>query len=421
MKRNAVNKRGICVAVVGLRGIPDVQGGIESHVAAIYGRMKALDPGARLLVTARRPYVPCKPYRYAGVVVLPIWALKNKYLETILHTFFALVVLRLRVRPDVVHIHAIGPGLMAPLARLLGMRVVFTHHGTDYEREKWGWFAKRVLRLGEQVAIASADETIIVGKSLCNRVREDFPAKAQSIQYVPNGASVPSGPAKGEVRDSRHLDNGVLEELGIRPSQYFLTVGRMVPEKRIHDIIDAHNKLRQNTRPGEVWPMVVVGRADFEDHYSRRIRDIAGSDVIFAGFRTGAELRALYHGAGLFLLASSHEGLPIAGLEAMAAGAPVLLSDIQPNVDIALAEPCYFPLGDTRALADRMGAPDQSVRIAPPDRIAPYDWQRIADQTAATLRLAALRPTPTSPQLEDAPQPLDGGRERSGNNYWTEQ
>ena len=45
------------------------------------------------------------------------------------------------------HIHAIGPALLTPMARLLGMKVVFTHHGPDYDRNKWGTAAKTILKL----------------------------------------------------------------------------------------------------------------------------------------------------------------------------------------------------------------------------------------------------------------------------------
>ena len=55
-----------------------------------------------------------------------------------------------RVKANIVHIHAIGPALMTPLVRLLGMKAVITHHGPDYDRDKWGKFAKWILRMGEK-------------------------------------------------------------------------------------------------------------------------------------------------------------------------------------------------------------------------------------------------------------------------------
>lgn len=371
----------LCVAVVGLRGIPDVMGGIETHVQALYGRMKGIDRDVRLVVTARKPYVGDRPYRYRGVAVLPVATIRNKYLETALQTLIALFVVRFRLKPDIVHLHAIGPGLFAPLARLMGMRVVFTHHGTDYEREKWGWLAKRVLRLGEKLAVMSAHQTIIVGKSVTEEMQARFPAKAAVIVHVPNGAEVPGGGAAADALAT----SPVFGELDLEPGRYFLAVGRLVPEKRFGDLIRAHARLA----PADRWPLVIVGRADFEDAYSRRLRDMAGPGVIFAGFRSGAELSALYAGAGLFVLASSHEGLPIAGLEAMAAGAPVLFSDIRPNTDIGLPRHCYFTVGDVDDLAAKLAEPDHARRVPSAQALTRFDWSKIAARTLEILRLGA--------------------------------
>ena len=67
-------------------------------------------------------------------------------------------------RPDILHIQAIGPAIMTPLARLFGLNVVVTHHGPDYDRQKWGFFAKLVLRIGEYFGMRCANERIAISK-----------------------------------------------------------------------------------------------------------------------------------------------------------------------------------------------------------------------------------------------------------------
>ena len=67
-----------------------------------------------------------------------------------------------RLKANIVHIHAVGPALLTPLARLLGMKVVFTHHGPDYDRDKWGMAAKTALRLGEAAGTLFANEVIVI-------------------------------------------------------------------------------------------------------------------------------------------------------------------------------------------------------------------------------------------------------------------
>lgn len=67
---------------------------------------------------------------------------KKRSLEAIVHSVLA--AFRTRIdHSDIVHVHAIGPGLVIPLLRVMGKKVVFTHHGPDYDRQKWGFVAKK--------------------------------------------------------------------------------------------------------------------------------------------------------------------------------------------------------------------------------------------------------------------------------------
>jgi len=116
-------------------------------------------------------------------------------------------------------------------------------------------------------------------------------------------------------------------------------VGRLVPEKGFHDLIDAFNKLQafnfqkkiQNTKHSiEGLKLVIVGDADHPDNYSMNVKKMAdeNSNVILTGILTGEKLQELYSHAGLFVLASYYEGLPIVLLEAMSYGLPCIVSDI---------------------------------------------------------------------------------------------
>jgi hypothetical protein len=67
-------------------------------------------------------------------------------------------------KPDIVHIHGIGPALFAPLFKLVGCKVILTHHGADYKRGKWGFFAKKVLKTGEKIGIGCANRIIVLNE-----------------------------------------------------------------------------------------------------------------------------------------------------------------------------------------------------------------------------------------------------------------
>src|SRR5919198_5486045 len=130
MSRARSDGRPLHVAVVGTRGVVDVQGGVETYCRTVYPRLA--ERGCKVVVFTRRSYAgPAREYR--GVSLVPLWAPRSKHAETVVHTTLA-VLAASRRRPDVVHFHAIGPSLLVPLARLLGLPVVVRHVGADYER-----------------------------------------------------------------------------------------------------------------------------------------------------------------------------------------------------------------------------------------------------------------------------------------------
>jgi glycosyltransferase involved in cell wall biosynthesis len=105
------------------------------------------------------------------------------------------------------------------------------------------------------------------------------------------------------------------------------------------------------------------------------------------GFVSGAPLAQLYSHAGVFVIPSYHEGLPIALLEAMSYGLSVLASDIPANRQAGLPEDRFFPPGNTAALAERLAFWAGQL-FTPAQKLEQigfvarhFDWDRIADQT----------------------------------------
>lgn len=352
------------ICVIGLRGIPDVMGGIESHCQQLYPRL--VNKGIEVVLLARSPYVRKGSYKYKGVHVIPVFAIRHKYLETFLHTFVAIIYARFFLNPDVLHLHAIGPALFSPLARLLGMKVVVTHHGADYDRQKWNAFAKGLLKLGEFLAIKFANRILLVGKSLTERLKQQHPEQVYKFEYIPNGAL---------AGFENNISNNDLTDcdLNLSEQEYIVTVGRLVPEKGFHDLINAYQKSKIKQK------LVIVGSTNHKDEYTSKLLSQSSDRVIFAGHRNGNQLKALYKYAKLFVLPSYHEGLPIVALEAISANTPILLSNITPNLDIELSPENYFKVGDIEDLANKLkfdlaSTPQKDILIK-------FDWNKIAQDT----------------------------------------
>ncbi len=370
------------ICVIGLRGVPGVPGGIETHVEQLVPGLA--ERGADVHVYARQNYVAGEvPYVWRGVTVHPTWAPSNTRLEAIVHTLLALFKAR-RLKPDIVHIHAVGPSLVAPLARLMGMKVVFTHHGYDYDREKWNTLEKKVLRLGEWAGMRFAHGRIVVAKHIADAMQAKF---NRNVHFIPNGVQI----------DIEAADDTVLDEFGLTKGRYVLLVARLVVEKRQMDLIEAflHADMPDTK-------LVLVGGGDARSDYAEKLRARAKShsNIVLTGSQSGARLGGLFANAGLFVLPSSHEGMPIALLEALAYGLPILASNIEANLALELDAESYFPLGDVPALSqamqkklsDRKRPALASVDVGEMGSkiMARYNWTTICEQTAS-LYLSVLK------------------------------
>jgi glycosyltransferase involved in cell wall biosynthesis len=330
---DALTPRPLKVMVIGLRGIVDVEGGIETHARMLYPLLARL--GCDIEVVQRSRYYPRAARRstWRGIRLTYLWSPKRAGLETAAHTLLGVLYAAYR-RPDVLHLHAIGPALLAPLARCLGLRVVMTHHSVDYQRDKFGALAKAILRAGERLGVRYAHHPIVVSPVIRDSLKTRFGLVST---VIPNGA-----PKVRPVRTQTALDR-----FGLQPRRYVLCVARVERAKRQHDLIDAFERARL---PG--WKLAIVGGLD-DGAYCTDLAKRAAEDsrLVLTGFQSGTALRELYTHAGVFVLPSTSEGHPIALLEALSYGLPALASANEGNLTIPLPNDRYFPVGDTEALA----------------------------------------------------------------------
>ena len=355
------------IFVTGTRGIPDIPGGVEKHCQELYPLIAA--KGHQVTVSTRKPYVTNRTDTWQGVHLLHIFAPRMKSLEAIIHTFFSIINARF-YNPDIIHIHAVGPGLMVPFARLIGLKVVVTNHGPDYERQKWGWAAKIMLRLGEYLGGRYANQVIVISKVIAGIIRQRCGRESNLIY---NGVQIPK---RSEKKD-------FLVQKGIMPNNYILALARFVPEKGLHDLLEAFKQFDGD------FQLVIAGDADHPTEYSRNLKrmSVENERVILSGFITGEELNQVFSNARLFVMPSYHEGLPIALLEAMSYDLPVLVSDIAANKEINLRPERFFKCGDIADLREKLtlllekGLPEEEMKEYRQQIAEKYNWQIIAEQT----------------------------------------
>lgn len=306
--------RGLRIAMIGQRGLPATYGGVERHVEEIGARL--VDLGHEVIVYCRPNYSPEPRETYRGMTLVRLNTPESKHLEAIVHSAGATTA-AMRTGVDIVHYHALGPGLVSPMPRLLsGAKVVQTIHGLDHERAKWGRFASAVLHLGCWMSARVPNRTIVVSRALQEYYTATY---RKSTLYMANGVELPT---------RRSTAQETLDALGIGSSPFVLYVGRLVPEKVPDMLIRAFRRIERDD-----LRLVVAGSTSFTAEYVQQLHELAARDprVIMPGNVLREPLADLYAHASAFVLPSDVEGMPLTLLEAASHGTPILASDIAPH------------------------------------------------------------------------------------------
>ncbi len=353
------------IVVTGTRGIPNIMGGVETHCENLYPYI--VQAGYDVTVVRRSCYLQAqqKTREYKGIHLKDIYAPRKKSLEAIIHTILAVLYAK-KTNADILHIHAIGPSLLVPFAKMLGLKVVVTHHGADYDRKKWNKAAKYMLRKGEKYAAKYADKLIVISSKIKKDIAEKYGRTDTELIY------------NGVPEAIRRTTTEYITSKGLAPYKYILAVGRFVEEKGFDYLIDAYSELHP-----EGYKLVIAGDSDHPTEYSIQLKEKAKEKgIVLTGFVKGKPLEELMTHARLFVLPSYHEGLPISLLEAMSYGKDVLVSDIEANRLPELEETDIFKTGSTSSLKQSIekklqGGQNKNREYA----MYKYNWQNIAAQT----------------------------------------
>jgi glycosyltransferase involved in cell wall biosynthesis len=356
------------IAMIGQKGIPATYGGIERHVEEIAVRL--VERGHEVDVYSRL-YYSHQRGMYRGVRIRRLPSLNTKHFDAITHCALSTGDAFWR-RYDIVHYHALGPSVFAGVPRMAGSKTVVTVHGLDWERGKWGKLAAWFLRSCEIPAIRFPDRTIVVSKSL-----QAYFSKKYEIETV----MIPNGANPGVYRPINKL-----KKYGLDQHRYILFVGRLVPEKGCHHLLEAFRKLDTDAR------LVMAGGSSFSDGYVESLEKIRGGDerIIMLGYVYGDVLDELWSNAYLVVQPSILEGLSISLIEAISHGKCVIASDIPENLEVVSDCAVTFPARDVDDLCEKMGRllenPREVAEMAQRSRLHAerhYSWNRIVEATEA--------------------------------------
>lgn len=355
------------IVMFGHKSIPSRSGGVEIVVEELSARMA--ERGHEVTCYNRKPGQNNQTHR--GIRLKTVPTIRKKGLSAVSSSFFAAVFAAFS-HADVCHIHGEGPAFMSFLPKIFGKRVIVTVHGLDWQREKWKTgFGAAYIRWGEKMAVRFADEIIVLNRDTQAYFLKTYGRKTH---FIPNGIIMPRKVPPSEITF----------RFGLLGGDYLLYLGRLVPEKGVHELIEAFFGVRTKMR------LVIAGASSDTDDYVRKLQSQASKDkrVLFTGFVQGELLEEIYSNAYAYVLPSHLEGMPLSLLEAMSYGNCCLTSEIPACREVVEDRGITFPAGDVLALRSSLqGLCDdeklvEACRAGTADfACGKYNWDRVTAQT----------------------------------------
>jgi len=355
------------VAILGTRGIPAAYSGFETAVEQITSRLT--ERGHRVVVYCRPHVVDPGITHWKGAELVHLPTVRNKYLDTFVHTLLSSMHAARRVKPDVALFFIAGNSPLCLVTRLAGIPTVINVDGSDSDRRKWNRIAKSYLRAAERLSPRMATRAITDSHAVAALYERRY---GREIGVVPYGAELPT----------QHRSD-VLEKLGLEPRRYVLFVGRLEPENNPHLLVEAWARIPSSVTKG--MKLVVVGGAPYASEYINKVRRAADPRVVFPGYVFGPGYWELQRNAYLFCAPTEVGGTHPVILESLVAGNCVLVNDYRPNAETVGDAGVYFSGSEgvpdlARQLEGLLGDPElvASYRDRARERAGLYSWDAVA-------------------------------------------
>lgn len=322
----------------GFRTIPPQKGGAGSDKFAfeLYPRITRL--GHELTAYCRiypGDKATLKFTEYEGIKIISYHTVNRAGFDTLVHSLKATFDIIVHNRADIIHIHSGANSIWALFLRLFGKRVFISQFAMDWKRDKWPWYGKLFYKFSNYLT-AYVPSGVVFDNIF---TKEYFERRFhRNYFFVPYGAEVKEPP----------IESDILNKIGIEAGEYFLFIGRFIPDKGVHLLIKAFEK------SGTQKKLVLIGGAPNPNEYEKQIRSTADPRIIFAGYVYGDNTNFLIKNAFVYIQPSLIEGLSPVILTVMGLGTPLICSDIPENTFITGENATHFESGNSESLLEKI-------------------------------------------------------------------
>ena len=362
-------KKSLRIAAFGFRSVPLREGcaGADKFASELFPRLVKM---GHQVIGYNRLYPGQKPLgdEFHGVKLKYFRTVHYMGLDTLFHSFKCTFHIILRNTGDIVHIQNGGNSIWALFLRLAGKKVFISQDGIDWKRDKWPWYGRVYLRISSFITAYLPNQVIFDNVF----ARELFEKKfRRKYSYIPFGSDVP------EFSE----DETIFNKLGINRKEYFLFVGRFIPDKGLHYLVPAFEKVLTDKK------LVLVGGSPNPSDYEKKLLSTKDERIIFAGYVYGDNSLRLMKNAYCYVQPSDVEGLSPVILNVMYLKTPIICSNIKENVFAVENTAILFEQGNVDSLKNALnhsiispGELDILAEHAQQRVISLFTWDSVALQ-----------------------------------------
>lgn len=355
------------IASFGFRSIPPSKGSAGADKFAVEFLPRLAERGYQ--VTGYNRIYPGQAKGediYKGVKVVYFKTIPKSGIDSIIHSAKVTWHILTRNSANIVHIQG-NNALFAFFLKLFGKKVILSIDGTEFEREKWSWFMRKLVLANAYLAVWSCKYIAIDNIFTKELFEKKFKKKFDFISF---GA---------EIKDVKDTD--IVEKLGLKKGEYFLFVGRFIPDKGLQYLIPAFEKLKTDKK------LVLVGGSPNPTEFEQDLQKTTDPRIQFPGFIYGDDTVTLMKNAYVYIQPSDIEGLSPVVLSVMGLGTPLICSNIKENIYLVKEDAITFEKSNIEDLKDKMEksledrAGHEALAAKAKQRILKdYSWETITDQ-----------------------------------------
>jgi len=357
------------IAAFGFRSVPPTKGaaGADKFALELFPRLVA--KGHTVTAYNRRyKNVGINVDEYKGVKIKTFYTIDKKGFDTLLHSLKCTWDIIVNDTADVVHIQNGGNSIWAFPLRLFGKKVFISQDGVDWKRDKWTWYAKVYLKFSSFVTAYIPNEVIfdnVIAKKLFEQKFN------KQFKFIPFGSEVEVPANNGDI----------LSKLNLKKGEYYLFVGRFIPDKGLHYLIPAFKNSISNKK------LVLIGGSPNPSPYEKEIRGMASDNVLFPGYVYGDDTNILMSNAYCYIQPSDVEGLSPVVLTVMGLNVPLIVSDIEENQYAVQDTALTFKKGSIDSLTQQINCCEanydemKALAVKARDRaLSVFNWDKVADE-----------------------------------------